>query len=113
MNRRESFESVAAFVCGSVAYRDDTCEEIGARPAGNCELTKPGRGDCSHFVGLPGTSIPGQHDGPDDTVDAYGKPNGWCWQCWKSEKIRRLEGACRTPPHLAMGQKVANHAGPG
>ncbi len=56
-----------------------------------CTLAEPGRGDCEHAVGLPGHSIPGQHDGPDDTVDAYGKPNGWCWSCWKSHKIGRLE----------------------
>lgn len=41
---------------------------------GCCEFAVPGRGDCEHFVGLPGRSIPGEHDGPDDTVDAYGKP---------------------------------------
>ena len=53
---------------------------------GGCHAGK-GRGDCEHFVGLPGKSIPGQHDGPDDTVDEYGKPNGWCWQCWKSHQL--------------------------
>ena len=56
-----------------------------------CFLSGPGRGDCEHFVGLPGKSIPGQHDGPDDTVDHYGKPNGWCWSCWKSYRIAILE----------------------
>jgi hypothetical protein len=30
------------------------------------------------------------HDGPDDTVDVYGKPNGWCWSCWKSHQLRDL-----------------------
>ena len=48
--------------------------------SGGCELVVPGRGDCLHGIGLPGKSVPGQHDGPDDTVDAWGKPNGWCWQ---------------------------------
>lgn len=55
-----------------------------------CTLAGPGRGDCAHFVGLPGHSIPGQHDGPDDTVDVYGKPNGWCWSCWKDHKLTLL-----------------------
>lgn len=58
---------------------------------GCCELAGPGRGDCAHFVGLPGKSVPGQHDGKDDTLDAYGKPNGWCWSCWRQHKIAVLE----------------------
>ncbi len=65
---------------------------------GHCSLAGQGRGDCTHAVGLPGISKPGQHDGPDDTVDAYGKPNGWCWYCWQSYqlmtqhvKIKRLK----------------------
>lgn len=57
---------------------------------GGCTLAREARGDCEHFVGLPGKSIPGQHDGPDDTVDVYGKPNGWCWSCWKSHQIVAL-----------------------
>jgi len=56
-----------------------------------CLLSGPDRGDCEHYVGLPGISIPDQHDGPDDTFDAYGKPNGWCWLCWNQYKIRELE----------------------
>lgn len=59
--------------------------------SGGCTLAGPGRGDCEHAVGLPGESIPGQHDGDDDTVDVYGKPNGWCWSCWKDYRIRELE----------------------
>jgi len=55
-----------------------------------CTMVGPGRGDCEHFVGLPGISNPGQHDGPDDTVDEYGKPYGWCWSCWKSHIIAQL-----------------------
>jgi len=55
-----------------------------------CEYSgSPGRGDCENFIGLPGESIPGQHDGDDDTVDHYGKPNGWCWYCWKSYQLNR------------------------
>ena len=56
----------------------------------HCSYAGPGRGDCDHFVGLPGESIPGQHDGPDDTIDVYGKPNGWCWFCWHGLQIHRL-----------------------
>lgn len=56
-----------------------------------CTLAKTGRGDCENFVGLPGESIPNQHDGDNDTVDVYGKPNGWCWSCWKSYRIKELE----------------------
>lgn len=55
-----------------------------------CLLARPGRGDCEHFIGLPGQSIPGQHDGP-DTEDAYGKPNGWCWFCWNSYQLDRKQ----------------------
>jgi hypothetical protein len=60
---------------------------------GGCTLAGPGRGDCAHFIGLPGESIPNQHDGADDTLDVYGKPNGWCWSCWKDQKIARAESA--------------------
>lgn len=61
------------------------------RDGGGCYFAGPDRGDCEHFVGLPGKSIPNQHDGDDDTVDLYGKPNGWCWFCWHSHEIRRLQ----------------------
>jgi len=68
---------------------------------GGCTLTAPGRGDCEHAVGLPGKLIPpGQHDGADITVDAYGKPNGWCWSCWKNHQIRLLRA------ELAKAEKV-------
>ena len=58
---------------------------------GGCELSGRGRGDCFNAVGLPGETVPDQHDGPDDTVDVYGRPNGWCWQCWKSHQIDELQ----------------------
>lgn len=90
-----------AFVRGYRALRterDAAREEMAVRMAEGqrpdrvgCTLAGPGRGDCAHAVGLPGRSIPGQHDGPDDTVDVYGKPNGWCWSCWKDHRIARLE----------------------
>lgn len=60
---------------------------------GSCEYAGSGRGDCDHWIGLPGDSIPNQHDGDDDTVDHYGKPNGWCWQCWKTHTIEALNSA--------------------
>lgn len=63
------------------------------KEGGGCTLAAPGRGDCENSVGLPGKSVPGQHDGDDDTVNAYGKPNGWCWPCWKSQQIRGLREA--------------------
>lgn len=65
------------------------------RHDGNCRYAGPGRGDCEHFVGLPGESIPGQHDGDDDTVDHYGKPNGWCWHCWLMHERDRLQRELR------------------
>ncbi len=58
-----------------------------------CLFSGPGRGDCEHFVGLPGKSIPGRHDGPDDTVDEYGRPNGWCEVCWRGRQIQFLKRA--------------------
>jgi len=61
-----------------------------------CTLSGPGRGDCMHFVGLPGKSIPGKHDGPDDTLDCYGKPNGWCWSCWKDYKLETAKAELLT-----------------
>ena len=71
-----------------------------------CLLAGPGRGDCFNYVGLPGHSIPGQHDGDDDTVDVYGKPNGWCWHCWhtheRSELQRQLREANRQVEQLQV-----------
>lgn len=49
---------------------------------GGCVFASSERGDCENAVGLPGESIPGQHDGHDDRMDVYGRPNGWCWHCW-------------------------------
>lgn len=56
--------------------------------ARGCLFSGTGRGDCEHFVGLPGKSIPSTHDGPDDTVDEYGRPNGWCEVCWLSQQLK-------------------------
>ena len=74
--------------------------------SGGCLYAGPGRGDCEHFIGLPGQSIPNQHDGPDDTVDAYGKPNGWCWSCWRSKRIAELEETERL-----LQSALDNHTG--
>ena len=76
---------------GEMNYQED-------QDGGGCSFAGVGRGDCSNYVGLPGHSIPDQHDGEDDTVDCYGKPNGWCWSCWKSEKIERLERQLQPAP---------------
>jgi hypothetical protein len=69
-------------------------EELKAKlESPGCLYADPGRGDCEHFVGLPGLVIRGQHDGP-PTEDVYGKPNGWCWHCWWSYKA---SGSVRSP----------------
>lgn len=52
-----------------------------------CLFAGPGRGDCEHFIGLPGELIDGHHD------DTYGKPNGWCWYCWWSYRTAKAESA--------------------
>ncbi len=67
---------------------------------GGCYFATGGRGDCYHYVGLPGRSVPGQHDGDDDTVDHYGKPNGWCWSCWKSRRLEKMQRSNRMLRHL-------------
>ncbi len=71
-----------------------------AERSGGCMLADTGRGDCQNAIGLPGVSMPGQHDGDDDTVDVYGKPNGWCWSCWKSRRIEDLERRNRNQKEL-------------
>ena len=50
-----------------------------------CLLSGPGRGDCWHALGLPG-----KREHP-ETIDHYGRPNGWCQVCWQSERIAVLE----------------------
>ena len=67
---------------------------------GGCTLTGPGRGDCKHAVGLPGNSIPGQHDGEDDTVDVHEKPNGWCWSCWRIKQNEYLHAQVSSLEYL-------------
>ncbi len=68
-----------------------------------CLHAGPHRGDCAHYIGIPGLSMPGIHDGPDDTVDEYGRPNGWCEVCWCHKRlddaeaeIARLKGSSMT-----------------
>ena len=65
-------------------------DELRRRTRDGLCTREPFGGDCEHMIGLPGKSIPGQHDGPDDTVDAYGKPNGWCWSCWRGHQLDEL-----------------------
>lgn len=65
----------------SIEVPDAVAEKIGV----TCLLSGPGRGDCAHFVGLPGYVRKPAHDGP-PTEDVYGKPNGWCWPCWNKRQ---------------------------
>lgn len=60
---------------------------LAAAASGGCLHAGTGRGDCEHFVGLPGLEEDVQHDGP-RTQDHYGKPNGWCWPCWRGRQAR-------------------------
>lgn len=55
-----------------------------------------GRGDCSHFVGLPKIEC------YPETTDAYGVPHGWCIVCWHGEIISRLHERLRV---LSKGLK--------
>jgi len=91
INIGSEFESMRDSVIDSI----DKIERVAsALLFGGCTIVdRPG--DCKHAVGLPGISVPGQHDGPDDTVDMYGKPNGWCWSCWKSHQIEVLSRRVR------------------
>lgn len=82
------------------AFKEEECncdqalrlkEKLKDVAEGVCVYSGPGRGDCEHAVGLPGKSIPGQHDGDDDTVDHTGKPNGWCSPCWREYQLRQLQ----------------------
>lgn len=75
-----------------------------------CLLSKKGRGDCEHFIGLPGKSIPGKHDGPDDTFDEYDRPNGWCEVCWRGRQIQFLEFALFESSKAYGGQAYAELA---
>lgn len=68
---------------------------------GGC--SRPGSGgDCKHFIGVPGERVIG--DGTDSTEDEYGKPNEWCWSCWKSYQIDTLRKEVQT---LEAWQNVA------
>jgi hypothetical protein len=87
----------------SVAEIEPVAPVQGGGVDGHCRYAGPGRGDCEHEIGLPGQSIPGQHDGPDDTVDAYGKPNGWCWHCWLMHQKYELEAKVN---HLTTTQSA-------
>lgn len=72
---------------GREAWRKEM-EQLQERSAsGLCLLAGHGRGDCEHFVRLPGLLIAGHH------TDDYGKPNGWCWFCWWSYRTQRAEAS--------------------
>ena len=78
-----------------VAEEAEGVQPVAPRPGnGQCAYTGPGRGDCESYIGLPGRHIPDQHDG-DDTVDVYGKPNGWCWHCWLMYERDRFQAEAR------------------
>jgi predicted nucleic acid-binding Zn-ribbon protein len=49
-----------------------------------CALAGPGRGDCLHFCGVPAVLN-------EQTTDVYGKPNDWCWPCWKDWRLERAQ----------------------
>ncbi len=51
-----------------------------------CTLSRPGRGDCLHFVGVPSVL-------DDRTTDKYGIPHGWCLCCWQGWKLERITEA--------------------
>ncbi len=82
-------------------------DELISTAARGCLFSGPRRGDCEHDVGLPGKSIPGRHDGPDDTVDEYGRPNGWCEICWRGRQIHVLEHVLSAYAKSCGGQKHA------
>lgn len=63
---------------------------LSAAAGGGCLHAGTGRGDCEHYVGLPGLEQDVPHDGP-RTQDIYGKPNGWCWPCWRGRQAGELE----------------------
>lgn len=67
-----------------------------------CLLAGPGRGDCSHFIGLP-------FEENDETTDEYGRPHGWCEICWQGEIISRLSSYLRQSLVSYGGEQYANH----
>ncbi len=52
-----------------------------------CHFARPGRGDCAHYVGLPAVL-------DETTTDVYGKPNGWCWWCWRAHQLEQSRAEC-------------------
>lgn len=74
-----------------------------------CLFSGIGRGNCEHAIGLPGKSVPGLHDGDDDTVDEYGRPNGWCEVCWRGRQIQFLEHALFEYAKAYGGQACAEN----
>lgn len=64
-----------------------------------CTRAGPGRGDCLHFLGDPGMR----------EVDPYGKPEGWCWSCWKDYKIIKLEDQLKLALTRANQAEAAAH----
>ena len=73
------YRFAALVAANALELADKRIAELERNEGGGCTLAGPGRGDCEHYVGLQ-----------DGAVDAYGKPNGWCWSCWKSRRIAEL-----------------------
>lgn len=94
-SRLPQAEEAPIAVCSAEDAAREQWRAVGAQREWSpptCHFARPGRGDCENAVGLPGKSISGQHDGEDDTVDVYGKPNGWCWHCWLMHQREQLRG---------------------
>lgn len=65
-----------------------------------CTLAGSGRGDCEHFVGFPE-----KFEYP-ETVDEWGRPHGWCFYCWQSQKLSRAKNRIRKlESELRPGEK--------
>jgi len=80
---------------GRQAWKEEAEELRHRLESSGCLYATYGRGDCEHYVGLPGYKAYGQHDGP-PTEDVYGKPNGWCWHCWWSYRTNKAESQLKT-----------------
>ena len=73
------------------------CEKSDAdRESGRCVYSRPGRGDCPHFLGFS------------RKVDEHGKPSGWCWPCWRQYQIEQLSHQIAYA-HVILGE-IAEYA---
>jgi hypothetical protein len=65
---------------------------------GQCRFAGPWRGDCEHFIGVPGSLN-------EQTTDVYGKPHRWCWHCWLMYQLRQFREA-PAPSRESEGERV-------